>query len=92
MEENITDPTWKKLLTNSLILMSFITASWELAKLFLVKEKTNTSFEIVYEKGVISKISGDDNQTKISYVKNQQDSTLNFDPCNKVDSKNIKGN
>ena len=85
MEENNNEPTWKKYLANSLILMSFVTASWELKKIMFDKEQQKPSYEIVYKNGEISKISGLDNgSTKISHVKTNQYSKLDFDPCSKV--------
>ena len=85
MEEIINEPTWKKYLANSLILMSFATASWEMKKIIFDKEQQKPSYEIVYKNGEISKISGlDSSSTKISHTKTSQFSKLDFDPCNKV--------
>lgn len=91
MEENNTEPAWKKFLGNSLILMSFLTASWELKKIMFDKDKINPSYEIVYQNGDISKISGLENKTKISYVKTNQSLVVNFDPCNKISNEESKG-
>jgi len=91
MEENNTEPAWKKFLGNSLILMSFLTASWELKKIMFDKDKINPSYEIVYQNGDISKISGLENQTKISYIKTNQSLILNFDPCDKISNEKSKG-